>query len=192
MAASQFKGSERQAILVTADGDLYQCITPAVHWYDPARDAYYDPDRFLLKKGIEAERWGEVKTLAGCNGDSVPGVPGVGEVSAVKYLLGILPAHYKKSISIQSIEGRNIFDRNKELVKLPHPKTKSFNLTEPDYNVDAFFHFCERYGIMSYLREPKRSEWVSFFCSKKVRTRKRGSRCGDEKETDRPLKRLIV
>lgn len=172
MAAKDFIGSDLRAILVTADGDLYQCITEAVHWYDPARNAYYDPRAFLKKKGIASSRWGLVKAIAGCSGDGVPGIPGVGETTAIRYLTGSLPQHLARYKAITSVEGKWLADRNKELVLLPHRKTKPFTPVPPEYKVASFFGFCEQFGIMSYLREPRRSEWVAFLSGDRIHTRR--------------------
>ena len=152
-----------QAVIITSDGDLYQCITSSVHWYDPSRELYLTPASFYTKKGIESNVWGEVKAIAGCNSDGVKGVPGVGEKSAIQYLLWDLPKNYKRYQSIISPEGKSIISRNKQLVILPHQKTKPIELKEPVYDKDAFFHYCKRYGILSFLKEGKRREWSRFF-----------------------------
>lgn len=175
MAAQGFSGSERQAILITADGDLYQCITDAVHWYDPARRAYYDPSTFLRKKGLEPGWWGDVKAIGGCPGDGVPGVDGCGEKSAIQYILHTLPVHHMRYKAITSVEGVWIADRNRELVVLPHKRTKvtlSLPTITPEYDTEAFFQFCEKHGLKSYLKEPKKSEWVGFLRGQQIHTRR--------------------
>lgn len=174
--ALQLTESKQKGILVTADGDLWQCITQYVHWYDPARNVLYDPSSFRNKKGIDASEWGDVKAFAGCSGDNVPGIPRVGEKTAIRYLKSDLPHHHKTYEAITSAEGLRIFERNLPLVKLPHPKTKPIELQEPEYNPEAFFHFCERYGFRTYLKDPKRSEWEGFLADRPVKTRKRGDR----------------
>lgn len=176
VAAQYLTESVQKGIMVTADGDLWQCISDTVHWYDPARRNYYDPKNFKRKKKIESHRWGLVKAIAGCSTDGVPGIPGVGEDSAIKYILGKLPEHYKRFKAIVSPEGREIIKRNIELVVLPHKKTKPFVLQEPKFNVKSFFRFCKRYGILSYLKEEKRAEWERFFSKNEVRSRRRVKR----------------
>ena len=54
-------GQKRLAVMITSDGDLFQCIGHSVHWYDPQRNTYYDPGLFLEAKGIGCGLWGEVK-----------------------------------------------------------------------------------------------------------------------------------
>lgn len=173
-AAEKMFESREKGIIVTADGDLWQCINDYISWYDPARKNLYDSYSFWKQKGIEPVRWGLVKALAGCSGDGVPGIPGVGEKTAIKYLERQLPTHYKTHKAITSPEGINIFNRNKDLVILPHLKTKPINLQEPEYNTEAFFEMCKRYGFLTYLKEPKKNEWEAFFNNTQVKTRKRG------------------
>jgi len=174
-AARQLAQRRDHSILITADGDLWQCIGPFTTWYDPSHHRMYDLPTFRLTKHIAPSKWGLVKALAGCSSDNVPGIPGVGEFTAIKYLKGQLPAHYKTSQAIRSLEGLQTFRRNKELVVLPHPKTKLVSLAEPEYKPDAFFDMCKRYGFLSYMKEPKRGEWMSFFEGLPPRqTRKRG------------------
>lgn len=175
-AAWQLAYEGKRGIIVTADGDLWQCISETVSWYDPARRKLYDPYSFQKAKGIWPASWGMVKALAGCGGDGVPGIPGVGEKTAIKYLNRKLPSHYKTYKAIEGQEGVDILARNAELVILPHPKTKPVILRKPDYRVEAFFGMCERYGFLSYLKEPRRGEWEAFFKGGKVRTRRRGEK----------------
>lgn len=155
-----FGGEARRGVMITADGDLYQCITDVVHWFDPQRSLYHNPSTFEQAAGIPAHRWGEVKQLAGCGTDNVKGVPGVGEATAIRYLNGNLPATYKRCEAI-ALHGRKILKRNKELVVLPHPRTKPVELVEPDYDPEAFFQFAKDYGLLKFLDEEK--AWRSFF-----------------------------
>jgi DNA polymerase-1 len=173
-AANQLTDAKEPGIIVTADGDLWQCISEYVSWYDPARKRYLTPSSFARQKGIPPARWGLVKALAGCAGDGVPGIARVGEKTAVKFLLNQLPQTHKTYQAITSPTGGSIFSRNKELVLLPHEKTRAFELRSPDYKPEHFFSFCERYGFRSYLKGARKEEWLRFFGEKRTGTRKRG------------------
>ncbi len=166
------KAGRRQAIMITSDSDLFQCITPIVHWFDPQRDVYHDPSSFAEKYGIYPSKWGEVKALAGCSTDNVPGVGGVGEGTAIKYLNGQLPPHYKAHKHICSKKGEAARLRNRELVVLPHKATEPICLREPSYNMDKFFFYCEKYGLQSIL--DARKGWGAFFRGLHFQTRKVG------------------
>lgn len=154
---------ERQAIIITSDKDLYQCISNAVHWYDYGRGVYYEPFLFQNTKYIEPSRWGEVKCITGCLSDTVEGIKGVGEKTAIEFLTNKINPSTKRYISITSSEGQEIIERNKELIILPHRKTKSINLKAPEYNMNAFISICKEYGLISFLEKDKRKEWRRFF-----------------------------
>jgi hypothetical protein len=59
------------------------------------------------------------------------------------------------------------------LVMLPHKKTKPFVPEEPKYNSEAFFEFCEKYDIVSYLEEGKKKKWMDLFKGEFKRTLKK-------------------
>lgn len=162
----------RQGVMVTADGDLYQCITPSVHWFDPQRGLYHNPSTFLEAKGIECSKWGEVKALSGCHSDNVEGIRGVGEKTAIRYLNGDLPPKHKIHQAIVSGAGRATAQRNRELVVLPHKDTTPFELKDPKYDTDAFFDECKRFGLASIIEEKK--AWISFLHGTPFKMRKRG------------------
>lgn len=107
------------AIIVSADGDLYQLISPSVSFYNPNKAKLTTPRTFLNEYGIEASEWWKVKALAGCKSDEVMGIPKVGEITAIKYLKGELKRKSKTYQAIRSPEGIAIRRRNISLVKLP-------------------------------------------------------------------------
>lgn len=152
--------NRRQAVMVTADGDLFQSITTRVHWYDPGRNIYHTPETFYMLKGVTCRQWARVKTLSGCRTDNVAGVPGVAEPTAIKYLQGDIPPSRKVHQSIISDRGRSIEERNRGLVVLPHVETSPIVLRPPVFDEESFFFFCERYGLMSIIRE--RETWLKF------------------------------
>lgn len=162
-AAQKLTEDEERGVLVTSDGDLYQCITEYVTWYDPGRDLHHDQVSFQKKKGISCEQWGMVKAIGGCGTDCVPGIKGVSEKGAIDYLHDKIPHHYKKYEAIQNAMDSGDIDFWKELVVLPHKKTKPFELREPEYNAEAFFEYCAEYDIDSYLEGHGRRQWEAFF-----------------------------
>lgn len=172
VCASWENDKARRAIIVTSDGDLFQSITRTVHWFDPQRNLYYDPKGFVQERGIRARSWGDVLALAGCHTDEVPGIPGVGKPTAIKYLCGGLPPKYKAHRNIVGPEGRKILERNRRIVCLPHRKIKPFHLFAPLWDGAEFFRVCKRLGFESMLRE--RRSWEAFFRGTLFRVRKRG------------------
>lgn len=162
--ALKFRGRDNlRAIILTADGDLCQCITNNVHWYDTCRDNYLTPLTFQDKKGCKPNAYAMVKAIAGCATDNVEGVKGVGEKTAIEFIDGNLPISFKRYLAIISETGNAIMKRNIPLVKLPHAKTKPIKLRKPIYNPDAFFEMCEELGMYSYLEGKRKKEWENIF-----------------------------
>jgi len=172
---------DKQAVIISSDGDLYQCITRRIHWFDPGRDLYLDDRKLWVKKGIEPHRWAEVKMIAGCSSDNVPGVPGVGEKTAISFLNGVLPHRYKSYQAIVGDKGRKIIRRNRYLVLLPHEKTKPIKLQEPHYHPSVFKRYCNQYGMDSYLEGRMKSEWANFFAGQMERGQQIPRRRGEKK-----------
>lgn len=180
-AARQIKQEGGRGVVVTADGDLYQAISRNVSWFDPQRNRLHDPESFEEEYGVPPKLWGEVKAIAGCKTDNVPGVGGVGEATAVKYVLGTLPHTYAAFKQIISHKGQKVLKRNRKLVVLPHAKTASVVLKAPTYNPGAFFAYCRKHGLASF--EKQRADWIKFFKHGAVlpMLRKRGESRGARK-----------
>ena len=75
--------------LVSMDSDIAQLVTPEVHlWmYRPyQRDSviYTKPEDVLERYGVLPEQIADLKALKGDTSDNIPGIPGVGEKTAVK------------------------------------------------------------------------------------------------------------
>lgn len=161
-AAIQITKDNGQGVMLTADGDLWQAITHNVHWFDPGRDLYYEPASFWAAKELDPKDWTRVKSIAGCKTDNVPGVPGVGEKTAIDFILGSLKESSKKHQAI--VAGLDIINRNLELVKVPHHRTKPVDLVDKfSWDPREFYRWCRRLGFESYRTFDGRREWDALF-----------------------------
>lgn len=106
--------------IVSRDRDLYQCLSPETIIYDPCRKVRYTEADLLREWGVKPWQWGMAKVLAGCPGDGVQGIPGVGMKTAIRYLLHQLPKTGKKYQLIEA-ERAAAWEHNERLVILPHP-----------------------------------------------------------------------
>ena len=97
-----------EAVLVTNDKDLQQLVRPGVRVLAPARGRG-DEDEWMDEAAVEA-RWGvpparlvDVLALMGDSIDNVPGVPGIGEKTAVRLVaqLGDLDAIYARLAEVE-------------------------------------------------------------------------------------------
>ena len=79
-----------ESIVVSSDQDLYQLLTANSMNWNPHKQELLTHDKFCRVYGITPQQWIDVKALAGCSSDNIPGIPGVGEKTAIKYLKGEL------------------------------------------------------------------------------------------------------
>ncbi len=72
-----------RVVMVTGDKDFRQLITPNVSMWDTMKDAVTDNASLKETYGLEPEKFIDVMGLSGDSTDNIPGVPGVGEKTAV-------------------------------------------------------------------------------------------------------------
>ena len=82
---------ERQGVpcyLMTGDRDALQLISDTTHILLATNTETVDTDRaaFREKYGVEPEQFVDVKALMGDSSDNIPGVPGIGEKTALKLI----------------------------------------------------------------------------------------------------------
>jgi len=148
-----------QSVVLTNDEDLLQ-LTDDCAWYSPAKKKLINGRTFRAEYGITPRQWAEVKAIAGCNSDKVPGVAGVGNTTALRYLKGELTKG-KKFEDIVSYEGKRIAGFNKQLVDLPHAATKPIKLQKDNFNPEGFLAICDLYGFKKLAGEV--DEWIRHF-----------------------------
>ena len=117
------------AVIVSADGDLLQCLGERVILYNPAKKKAVTAESFRLQWGIGPEQWAEVKAIAGCSTDDVPGVFGVAERTAADYLSERLNRMRPVCLKIQDWLKSSEYIRNLSLCRLPFPGTPPADLT---------------------------------------------------------------
>jgi DNA polymerase-1 len=137
-----------EAVIITRDKDLYQCIAPNVSICDPQTNKILTLQGFKKRYGIKPHEWSTVKALAGCTTDNVKGIPGIGETTAIKYLKGELTKG-KKYDAILSEAGAKVFFRNLDLVGLPMKGTKRFQLQADELSEDGWRQVTEELGMSS-------------------------------------------
>jgi 5'-3' exonuclease len=71
--------------IVSSDADLYQLLDERTS-FQPLGKPLYTLSDFRAQYNIEPDQWARVKAIAGCKSDGIPGVKGVGEKTAVKFL----------------------------------------------------------------------------------------------------------
>lgn len=113
-------------VILSSDSDLYQLLAnKRVSIYNLNSKIIITKKYFERDKGIDPSLWCEVKALAGCKTDDVPGIEGIGEKTAIQFLCGNLTKG-KKFEAI--VDNNDMWRCNLPIVTLPYPKTKPFKL----------------------------------------------------------------
>ncbi len=75
-------------VIVSADKDLRQCLSPRVSMWDPgSKDEKIWTDASVAEEtGIPVRLWADMQALTGDPVDNIPGVPGIGPKTAVQIL----------------------------------------------------------------------------------------------------------
>lgn len=108
--------SSVDAVIISADHDLLQCISDHVRFHNPSTKKTVNLRSFFDEWGLLPEDWPMVKAIAGCGTDNVEGIRGVGEKTAAQFIAGKL----KKGKKYDSITcGYDVVARNLPLVGLP-------------------------------------------------------------------------
>jgi DNA polymerase I len=72
--------------IISGDKDLLPLVEEGVVMWDPMKDVRFDPEAIREKYGLPPAELLEVKALAGDPSDNIPGVPGIGEKTALKLI----------------------------------------------------------------------------------------------------------
>ena len=143
-----------ETILVTSDSDMYQCLRPTVMIYSPQGKTLKTEAWFEKRYGIWPARWAVLKALTGCTGDGVPGIRGVGEVTALRYLQGELAHSSKPFQAITSHEGKAIVRRNRRLVELPFSGCPVPRVQADKVDERGWYAICDELGMKSIVGRP--------------------------------------
>jgi DNA polymerase-1 len=141
--------------IVTSDADMYQLLSKNICIFLPTKNKFFSEKDFKKQYGIEPKMWKRVKAMAGCMSDNVAGVPGVAEKTALRFITGDLPEHYKTYKTLTSREGKDIINRNKGLVILPHRKTPSFTIKPDHVSKRKLIEIATEYKLQAILRDIK-------------------------------------
>lgn len=136
-----------RAIIVSADGDLLQCLSDRVSIWHPRRNKMITSESFRREYGIHPAVWCQVKAIAGCISDNVKGIKGVGEKTACKWVRGALKPKDKAYHLINN--NLEVATHNLQLTRLPFPGTKEFTLVRDKLDRQAWKALTKRFGLRS-------------------------------------------
>lgn len=147
LIASICLGDSYDNIIVANDRDFLQLLSGTTQMWDVQKRQMLTRQWFRDAYGLEPHRWVDVKSIAGCSSDNIPGVQGVGERTAVKYLRCQLP---EKTMTYKRIlDSVGMIAANRVLVKLPFPGTPSLKIKPDRLTDDSWFNTMEKLGMDS-------------------------------------------
>ena len=170
---------DSNVILVTSDKDWLQLVRNGVFWHDFRSGRSIGTYNFERETGyLTAEAFLDAKCLMGDKSDAIPGVGGIGEKGALKFLqkygsvknffdlvdAGMEKPGTKPLKNLAAPEGRSTYERNRKVMQLLDVKTPDttkavkFDITK---NRDAFIELCGELAMTSLM--PRVNEIMSKF-----------------------------
>lgn len=165
-AADEAHRLGRHAVMVSADEDLYQRISRRCVQYRPFNKEMVDLEEFRKRyEGIDPTDWPMVKALAGCKSDTVPGIPGVGEVYAARWVADVtIPSKQQKQIDeyVRANRHRPAL----EVVTLPFAGCPPVTLRDDDWTDHDWNIAVKELGMETLTREMQPSVGMNLSTSK--------------------------
>ncbi len=165
--ATEKARADLEVIIVTGDRDTLQLVRPKVKVCAPGKSfsdvIYYDEKRVREKYGLDPSQLVDYKALAGDASDNIPGVRGIGDVTATKLLqkFGNIEKLYHNLDKVESERIRKMLEADAESAvlskKLATIDTKvpiKLNLKEgvlSDYNKTAVTTLFEELEFKSLI-----------------------------------------
>jgi len=84
--AARWEAEGGKVVVVTGDKDLMQIVTGRTTLLDTMKNVASDINQVRERFGVEPERVIDILALAGDSSDNIPGVPGIGEKTAIKLI----------------------------------------------------------------------------------------------------------
>lgn len=172
--ASQAQAAGFSVVMVTGDKDLIQLVTRNISIWDPMKDKTITFQVIKESFGVDPVQMVDVMSLSGDNSDNIPGVPGIGQKTALSLIgsYGSLDAVYEQvdKISRKKLK-ENLIKFNEQaylsrkLVKIDKEAPVEFNpekykLRSPDnkklsrlFKVLEFRQLQQLYPVASDLDE---------------------------------------
>ena len=118
--AARAEAEDFEVVLVTADKDFAQLVSDKVRIWDPMKDEEMGPAEIEAKWGVPPEKFVEVQALMGDSTDNIPGVPGIGEKTAVALIqqFGGLEEVLASTEEIKRPKQRENIEENVDMARL--------------------------------------------------------------------------
>lgn len=161
-----------EALIVTGDKDALQLIAPQVKVMLTKRGIMdmqiFDEAAFKEKyAGLEPQKLIDIKALMGDSSDNIPGVPGIGEKTALK-LLAQFGDLENLLANIENVSGKKLKEKlelNQDLARLSYKLATIYCDVDVDFVPDEYRlspdvlklqSFCDKYELKTVLSRMKK------------------------------------
>jgi len=130
-----------KTVVVTGDKDLMQIVAEDVRLLDTMKDKESGIPEVLERFGVEPARVIDILGLAGDSSDNIPGVPGIGEKTAIRLIqeFGSLEALLERAGEVKGKTGERL-QEFAEQARLSRRLATIDDHVPLDYSFDDFFH----------------------------------------------------
>ena len=168
--AKQAEADGAEVTIITGDKDLLQLVTGHITLFDTMKDTATDVDAVKKKIGVTPEQAIEVFGLTGDKVDNVPGVPGIGEKTAIELIqqFGSIEAIYQNLDAIPKKKLREALSNHREQAFLSRQlvtvdtsvpidsKWNELQIGEPD--IEALRQLYKRFEFTRFLKNLPREQ----------------------------------
>ncbi|MBG6027118.1 DNA polymerase I [Proteus mirabilis] len=176
----------RDVLISTGDKDMAQLVTPKITLINTMTNVILGPDEVKEKYGVPPELIIDFLALMGDSSDNIPGVPGVGEKTALGLLqgLGSLDDIYQQLDNIATLSFRGAktlgakMAEHEKVAKLSYKlatiKTdveldKTFDdLVVKEPNLDQLLEMFTRYEFKRWISDLQNGGWLAQRSTQKV------------------------
>lgn len=162
---NKYEAKGWKVIIVSGDKDFRQLVSRRVWIYDNNKGVI-TPLNFVKNFEIRPEQYADFLCLDGDTSDKIPGVPGIGPKTAIKFLTqhGSIQNYIgdgKNSRDNKYAIIRDTYHRNRVLINLrvfdqlfgPQELTYYKDKSKPKPNVDKYLTLCSKFGIKKFTEQ---------------------------------------
>jgi DNA polymerase-1 len=165
--------SDVDVVIITGDKDILQLVSDQIQVYDTMKEKRFGVEEVIQRFGVKPEQVVEVMGLAGDAIDNIPGVPGIGEKTAIELiktfgsienLLAHLDQVSKKKLKENLKTYGELARLSRQLATLHthvpiHFQLKDFVLSPPDLrNLKEIFKELEFNKLLKEIPEEESAE----------------------------------
>ena len=174
-AATHFKDQFDEIMIYSNDHDLVQLLDKNVSQLISRKGLkeveIYTPDYVFEKLGFKTTQVTDYKALVGDNSDNIPGVPGIGDKTAVKLLTEYVTLenlydnieNIKGKLKEKLVDNKEVAFFSKELATIKTEFTNDINIERTEYkgyDVDELTKFYQKMNFNSFIKNLKKDSKV--------------------------------